>query len=180
MSGESVARPEIVMTKLLDLINNQKTKDINSSNKESDSSKMSTLLSNAMAYPYKILYVCQNGKHNPKNTTNKEISCWVEHPELRPPSNRGRKKFSKQDNEAETHQTGASALLTAQIANTTDKNSLVVDCGATHHMFNDKKLFKSFIKTKELKIATSDPTSSLIPTGKGTVTIMMDNNKLIL
>ncbi|MBW0512781.1 hypothetical protein O181_052496 [Austropuccinia psidii MF-1] len=180
MSGESVARPEIVMNKLLDLINHQKTKEMNSSNKESDSSKMSALLSNATAYPYKILYVCQNGKHNPKNTTHKESSCWVEHPELRPPSNRGRKKFSKQDNKAETHQTGASALLTAKMVNSTDENSLVVDCGATHHMFNDKRLFTNFIKTEELKIATSNPTSSLISTGKGTVTIMMDNNKLSL
>ncbi|MBW0531561.1 hypothetical protein O181_071276 [Austropuccinia psidii MF-1] len=180
MSGESVARPEIVMNKLLDLINHQTTKDMNSSNKESDSSKMSALLSNVTFYPYKILYVCQNGKHNPKNTTHKESSCWVEHPELRPPSNRGRKKYSKQDNEDETHQTGASALLTTKILNTTEENSLVVNCGSTHHMFNNKKLFTNFIETKELKIATSDPTSSLISTGKGTVTIMFNNNKLIL
>ncbi|MBW0532418.1 hypothetical protein O181_072133 [Austropuccinia psidii MF-1] len=180
MSGESVARPEIVMNKLLDLINHQKTKDINSSNKESDSSKMSALLSNATSYPYKILYVCQNGKHNPKNTTHKENSCWVEHPELRPPSNRGRKKYGKQDNEAETHQTGASALLKSKTLNTTEENNLVVDCGATHHMFNDKRLFANFIETKELKIATSDPTSSLISPGKGTVTITTNDNKLVL
>ncbi|MBW0460659.1 hypothetical protein O181_000374 [Austropuccinia psidii MF-1] len=180
MSGESVARPEIVMNKLLDLINHQKTKDINSSNKESDSSKMSALLSNATSYPYKILYVCQNGKHNPKNTTHKENSCWVEHPELRPPSNRGRKKNGKQDNDAKTHQTGASALLTSKTLNTTEENSLVVDCGATHHMFNDKRLFVNFIETKELKIATSDPTSNLISPGKGIVTITTNNNKLVL
>ncbi|MBW0530767.1 hypothetical protein O181_070482 [Austropuccinia psidii MF-1] len=141
---------------------------------------MSALLSNVTSYPYKILYVCQNGKHNPKNTTHKESSCWVEHPELHPPSNRGRKKYSKQDNEAKTHQTGASALLTSKALNTNEENSLVVDCGATHHMFNNEKLFANFIEMKELKIATSNPTSSLISAGKGTVTIITNNNKLIL
>ncbi|MBW0460973.1 hypothetical protein O181_000688, partial [Austropuccinia psidii MF-1] len=140
----------------------------------------STLLSNATSYLYKILYVCQNGKHNPKNTTYKESSCWVEHPELCPPSNRGRKKYSKQDSEAKLHQKGASALLKTKTLNTIEENSLVVNCGATHHMFNNKKLFANFIQTKELKIATSNPTSSLISTGKGTVTIRTNNNKLIL
>ncbi|MBW0469652.1 hypothetical protein O181_009367 [Austropuccinia psidii MF-1] len=115
------------------------------------------------------MYVCQNGKHNPKTTTHKESICCVEHPELRPPSNRGRKKYSKQDNDAKTHQTGVSALLTSKTLNMSKENSLVVNCGATHHMLNNKKLFASFVKMKDLKIATSDPTSSLISTGKGTL-----------
>ncbi|MBW0506894.1 hypothetical protein O181_046609 [Austropuccinia psidii MF-1] len=91
MSGEYVARPEIVMNKLLDLINHQKTKDMSSSSKEPNTSKMSALLSNATSYPYKIMYICQNGKHNPKNTAHKESSCWVEHPELCPPSKKNKK-----------------------------------------------------------------------------------------
>ncbi|MBW0523413.1 hypothetical protein O181_063128 [Austropuccinia psidii MF-1] len=82
MSGKAIARPEIVMNKLLALINHQKTKDMGSSGKETDTSKMNALLSNAASYPYKITYMCKNGKHNPKNTTHKESSCWAEHPEL--------------------------------------------------------------------------------------------------
>ncbi|MBW0491917.1 hypothetical protein O181_031632 [Austropuccinia psidii MF-1] len=93
MSGEAVARPEIVMDKLLELINHQKTKDMGSSGKETNASKMSALLSNAASYPYKIMYVCQNGNHNPKNTTHKENSCWVLHPELQPTSNRKKSHF---------------------------------------------------------------------------------------
>ncbi|MBW0477125.1 hypothetical protein O181_016840 [Austropuccinia psidii MF-1] len=82
ISGEAVARPETVMNKLLDLINPQKTKYMGSSGKETETSKMNALLSNAASYPYKITYVCQNGKHNPRITTHKESSCWAEHPEL--------------------------------------------------------------------------------------------------
>ncbi|MBW0540859.1 hypothetical protein O181_080574 [Austropuccinia psidii MF-1] len=175
MSGEAVARPEIVMDKLLELINHQKTKDMGSSGKETNTSKMSALLSDAASYPYKIMYVCQNGKHNPKNTTHKEESCWVLHPELRPPSNRNKKKFNRQENDAETHQTGMSALFTSKALHSNTTNTLVVDCGATHHMFHNKELFTDFVETDKLNISTSDPGSTLFATGRGTVTIEIEN-----
>ncbi|MBW0537045.1 hypothetical protein O181_076760 [Austropuccinia psidii MF-1] len=76
MSGEAVKRPKTIMNKLLDLINHQKTKDMGSSGEETNTSKINALLSNAASYPYKITYMCQNGKQNPKNTTHKESSCW--------------------------------------------------------------------------------------------------------
>ncbi|MBW0463937.1 hypothetical protein O181_003652 [Austropuccinia psidii MF-1] len=85
MSGEAIARPEIVMDKLLELMNHLKTKHMGSSGKEINTSKMTALLSDAASYPYKIMYVCQNGKHNPKNTTHKQSSFWVENLELQPP-----------------------------------------------------------------------------------------------
>ncbi|MBW0550199.1 hypothetical protein O181_089914 [Austropuccinia psidii MF-1] len=180
MSGESVARPEIVMNKLLDLINHQKTKDMSSSSREPDTSKISALLSNAASYPYKIMYICQNGKHNPKNTTHKESSCWVEHPELRPPSNKNKKKFNKQEKEAETHQTGMTALFSSKATTLNTVNILVVDCGATHHMFNNKSLFLNLVETPKFKIATSDPTSNLFSVGWGTVNIVVDKKTLTL
>ncbi|MBW0532267.1 hypothetical protein O181_071982 [Austropuccinia psidii MF-1] len=122
MSGESVARPEIVMNKLLDLINHQKSKNMSFPSKQSNSSKIAELLSNASSYPYKIMYVCQNGKYNPKNTTHKEINFWVEHPELHPPSNQNKKKYNKQEHEAETHQTGMSALLKRRFKKVSNEN----------------------------------------------------------
>ncbi|MBW0523148.1 hypothetical protein O181_062863 [Austropuccinia psidii MF-1] len=175
MSGEAVARPEIVMDKLLELINHQKMKDMGSSAKETDTSKMSALLSNAASYPYKIMYVCQNGKHNPKNTTHKESSCWVLHPELRPPSNHNKKKFNGQENNAETHQTGMSALFTSKALHSNTTNTLVVDCGTTHHMFHNKELFTDFVEADKLNISTSNPGSTLFATGRGTVTIEIEN-----
>ncbi|MBW0462469.1 hypothetical protein O181_002184 [Austropuccinia psidii MF-1] len=180
MSGESVARPEIVMNKLLDLINHQKTKDMSSSSKDPNTSKMSALLSNATAYPYKIMYICQNGKHNPKNTTHKESSCWVEHPELRPPLNKSKKKQNREESDAETHQTGMTALFTSKTACLKDRNSLVIDCGATHHMFNNKALFYDLIDTPKFRITTSDPTSNLFSIGRGTVRIVVNEKTLTL
>ncbi|MBW0493744.1 hypothetical protein O181_033459 [Austropuccinia psidii MF-1] len=174
MSGESVARPEIVMNKLLDLINHQNKKDMSSLSKEPDTSKMSALLSNASAYPYKIMYISQNGKHNPKNTTHKENGCLVEHPDLRLPSNKKKKKLNRQESEAETHQTGMTALFTSNTASLNNVNSLVIYFGATHHMFNNKALFSNLIETPELRIATRDPTSNLFSISWGTVRIVVD------
>ncbi|MBW0506732.1 hypothetical protein O181_046447 [Austropuccinia psidii MF-1] len=180
MNGESVARPEIVMNKLLDLINHQKSKNMSFPSKESNHSKIASLLSNASSYPYKIMYVCQNGKYNPKNTTHKEIDFWVEHPELRPPSNQNKKKYNKQEHEAETHQTRMSALLTRRLKTSRKTNSIVVDCGATHHMLNNKELFSDFVDTKSFNITTSNSTSNIIATGQGRENITANNTTLTL
>ncbi|MBW0535060.1 hypothetical protein O181_074775 [Austropuccinia psidii MF-1] len=141
---------------------------------------MTALLSNAAAYPYKIMYICQNGKHNPKNTTHKERSCWVEHPELQPPPNKNKKKQNRQESDAETHQTGMTALFTSKTACLNDKNSLVIDCGATHHMFNNKTLFSNLIDMPKFRITTSDPTSNLFSIGRGTVRIVVNGKSLTL
>ncbi|MBW0584747.1 hypothetical protein O181_124462, partial [Austropuccinia psidii MF-1] len=178
MSGEAIARPEIVMKKLLDLINHQKTKDMGSSGKETDTSKMNALLSNAASYPYKITYVCQNGKHNPKDTTHKESSRWAEHPELQP--SRNQKKYNRQDNDAKSHQTGMTALFTGKTLNSDKSNTLVTDCGATHHMFNSRELFSNFVETDKLLISTSDPKRNLFATGRGTVVINIENKTVLL
>ncbi|MBW0485264.1 hypothetical protein O181_024979 [Austropuccinia psidii MF-1] len=47
-------------------------------------------------------------------------------------------------------------------------------------MFNDKELFINFMETRYLKIETSDPTSNLFSTVKGTVSITTKNNNLTL
>ncbi|MBW0543344.1 hypothetical protein O181_083059 [Austropuccinia psidii MF-1] len=126
------------------------------------------------------MYVCQNGKYNPKKMTHKESSCWVEHPELRPPSNRNRNKFNRQDNDVETHQTGMSAPLTSKELIPDITNTLVVNCGATHHMFINKELFSNFVEMEKLNISTSDPGSNLFATCRGTVAIEVENEPFLL
>ncbi|MBW0570349.1 hypothetical protein O181_110064 [Austropuccinia psidii MF-1] len=180
MSGKADARPNIVMEKLLELINHQKMKDIRSSGKVSNTSKMTALISNAASYPYKIMYVWQNGKYNRKNMTHKESSFWVEHLELQPPSNCNRKKFNRKDNDAEMHQTGMSAPLTSKELIPDITNTLVVNCGATHHMFNNKELLSNFFETEKLNISTSNPGIDLSATGRGTVAIEVENETFLL
>ncbi|MBW0498455.1 hypothetical protein O181_038170 [Austropuccinia psidii MF-1] len=57
---------------------------------------------------------------------------------------------------------------------------LLIDCGATHHMFSDKSIFTELIFTPEEKIATSDPRRNLTCKGKGTVKIEVNKKLLTL
>ncbi|MBW0538230.1 hypothetical protein O181_077945 [Austropuccinia psidii MF-1] len=70
------------------------------------------------------------------------------------------------------------ALLSNVAPNQTKPHSLVIDCGATHHMFRDKSIFTE-ISSFSNKISTSDPESSLICRGQGTVKIKI-NNELVM
>ncbi|MBW0488997.1 hypothetical protein O181_028712 [Austropuccinia psidii MF-1] len=137
----------------------------------------SALLSNSTDYLYKLTYVFWDGKNNPKNTTHKPENCWAEHTELCPPP---RNKNKKKTSESETRQTGFEALLIHQYSPPNSSSSLVIDCGATHHMFSDKKLFTEFVQTPEERIATSDPRSSLTCKGQGTVKINVNNESMTL
>ncbi|MBW0507776.1 hypothetical protein O181_047491 [Austropuccinia psidii MF-1] len=119
-------------------------------------------------------------KDNPRNTTHKESSCWVEHPDLQPPSNCNRKKFNRQDSDSATHQTGMSALLTSKALIPDINNTLVVNCSATHHMCNNKELFSKSVETEKLNISTSDPGSNLFATGRGTIAIEVENETVLL
>ncbi|MBW0477124.1 hypothetical protein O181_016839 [Austropuccinia psidii MF-1] len=72
------------------------------------------------------------------------------------------------------------ALFTSKTLNSDTSNTLVIDCGATHHMFNSKELFSNFVKTEKLLISTSDPKSNLFATGRGTVVIEIENKTVSL
>ncbi|MBW0562210.1 hypothetical protein O181_101925 [Austropuccinia psidii MF-1] len=82
LTMNSDINPQIVLDKLSELIQHKNTKDIFKKGIKGETSQNSALLTNSNNFPYKITYVCRNGKHNPKNTTHKPKSCWVEHPEL--------------------------------------------------------------------------------------------------
>ncbi|MBW0552703.1 hypothetical protein O181_092418 [Austropuccinia psidii MF-1] len=169
--------PQLVLDKLSELLQHKNTKDTFQKGIKTEKMDSSALLTNSTDYPYKLTYVCHDGKHNPKNTTHKPENCWAEHPKLRlPPRNINKKKSSK----AKTHQTGFEALLSHQHSSPSSSSSLVIDCGATHHMFSDKKLFTELVQTPEEKISTSDPRSSLTCKGRGTVKIDINNESITL
>ncbi|MBW0590916.1 hypothetical protein O181_130631 [Austropuccinia psidii MF-1] len=101
--------PQQVLDKLSELLQHKNTKNSLQKTIKNEENQGSALLTDSSSYPYKITYVCRDGKHNPKNTTHKPGDCWAEHPEPRPPP---RNKNKRKSNEPETHQTGLQALLT--------------------------------------------------------------------
>ncbi|MBW0476331.1 hypothetical protein O181_016046 [Austropuccinia psidii MF-1] len=63
--------------------------------------------------------------------------------------------------------------------NQIESHSLVIDCGATHHMFCDKSIFTERSPFSN-KISTSDPESDLICRGQGKVKIKINNQLFTL
>ncbi|MBW0542269.1 hypothetical protein O181_081984 [Austropuccinia psidii MF-1] len=177
LTMNSSINPQLVLDKLSELLQHKSTKDTFQKGMKTEKMDSSALLTNSSDYPYKITYVCRDGKHNPKNTTHKPENCWAKHPELCPPP---RNKNKRKSSEAETHQTGLEALLTYQRSSFSSASTLVIDCGATHHMFSDKSIFTELILTPEEKISTSDPRSKLTCKGKGTVKIEVNKKLLTL
>ncbi|MBW0466267.1 hypothetical protein O181_005982 [Austropuccinia psidii MF-1] len=167
LNEELVKNPELVLAKL------QEFHDNSSSQEKSIPSLASALVSES-AHPYKITYFCSNGKHNPMCTTHSKNECYAENPHLRPP-----RRNNKRKNQALAHLSTAQALITR---NKLEINSqeLIIDCGATHHMFNSPRYFTSFTQTPEIKISTGDSSSTLVSVGTGTVVILCDNQVLTL
>ncbi|MBW0483910.1 hypothetical protein O181_023625 [Austropuccinia psidii MF-1] len=172
LNMNSSINPQQVLDKLSELLRHKNTKT--SFQKGIKMEESSALLTDSSSFPHKITYVCRDGKHNPKNTTHKPENCWAEHPELRPNQ---KNKNGKRTSNAETHQTGVEALFTGKETTIDTPLSFVIDCGATHHMFYDKKLFKNLTLNSNEKISTSDPSSNLLCKGQGMVEISV-NNKL--
>ncbi|MBW0484566.1 hypothetical protein O181_024281 [Austropuccinia psidii MF-1] len=169
--------PQLVLDKLSELLQHKNTKDTFKKGKKTEKMDSSTLLTNSSDYPYKTTHVCCTGKNNPKNTTHKPENCWAEHPELcPPPKNKNKKKSS----EAETCQTGLEALLTHQKPSSSSSSELLINSGATHHMFSDKSIFTELILTPEEKIVTSNQRSNLTFKGKGTIEIEFNKRLLTL
>ncbi|MBW0530488.1 hypothetical protein O181_070203 [Austropuccinia psidii MF-1] len=105
---------------------------------------------NRKTFPSKTVHYCANCKHNALVKSHGTKKCWQLHPEL---MSQRRKK------EAQSSFTLAQALLT-QKGNKPTTASLVLDTGASNHMFNNKGFFPS-ISPCSTKISTGCNSSSL-------------------
>ncbi|MBW0488787.1 hypothetical protein O181_028502 [Austropuccinia psidii MF-1] len=123
---------------------------------------------------FKKVYYCSNGRHNQQCTTHRKEECWAENPHLRPSRREKKRKFLNPS----AHLLVATALITSSLSQKENLNDLVVDCGATHHMFNNKDFFHSLSFLVKINIATGDVNSTLIACGIGTVNLNC-NNRII-
>ncbi|MBW0526855.1 hypothetical protein O181_066570 [Austropuccinia psidii MF-1] len=77
LSNNLVKKSNLILSKLQHFYKN-------SILKENISTTTSTHLYESSG-PYKIMYYCANGKHNPNCTNHSKEECFAEHPHLRPP-----------------------------------------------------------------------------------------------
>ncbi|MBW0523610.1 hypothetical protein O181_063325 [Austropuccinia psidii MF-1] len=100
--------------------------------------------------------------HNNRCTTHKKGDCCAENPQLRPSQ---REKKCK--NNSRTHLSIAKALTAIGGPMFPMRNQVIVNCGATHHMFNSPEFFPDFFKNIRSKVAAGDSQSNLLALGIG-------------
>ncbi|MBW0519193.1 hypothetical protein O181_058908 [Austropuccinia psidii MF-1] len=162
LNEELIELPDLILSKLQDFHNNSTVQEVTST------TSSSALLSE-FTHTSKILYYCTNGKHNPMCTSHTQQECFVENPHLRPPT-RNNKRRAQNNQNVLAHLSTTQALVTGSYPSTSSFD-LIIDCGATHHMFNSKESFSTLSATPPFIVCTGDTTSSLSTKGIGTVMI---------
>ncbi|MBW0467473.1 hypothetical protein O181_007188 [Austropuccinia psidii MF-1] len=161
LNKDIIEKPEKILTRLQDLAH------LNTLDCKQQSAARTALVSSGVE-PHKIIYYCATGKHNKECSTHRKEDCWTKNPHLRPP----RREKKRQNFNPTAHFTTAQALITHLHQQKPKNQHLVIDCGATHHIFNDLKPFTSSLKTTNIHVATGDTNSGLTVLGIGTVKIL--------
>ncbi|MBW0492775.1 hypothetical protein O181_032490 [Austropuccinia psidii MF-1] len=167
LNDNILKKPDQVLLRLQEYDNLQTAKVVTK-----DPSPVSALISSS-EHKFKITHFCSNGLHNPKCMTHRKDQCYGENPHLRPPRQNNKKK-------AQGTPPLAHALVTLMVISQGHPNKVVIDCGATHHMFHSKEVFTSLVNTPNLFISTGDSMSQLRAEGMGTVSIIVDQRPLNL
>ncbi|MBW0536595.1 hypothetical protein O181_076310 [Austropuccinia psidii MF-1] len=171
MNKEIIERPDLILSLLQEYVNHLNTK-----------AKHKPLIPSALVsvsdHPYKITYYCPNGQHNIKCTTHTKEKCYSEHPHLRPLRQEKKRNMANFNKPMPSLHLSSAESLATFASKPSSHQRLVVDCGATHHMFNYERFFTKLSISNNLKVSTGDPYSLLLPKGVGTVFIICDGRKL--
>ncbi|MBW0498750.1 hypothetical protein O181_038465 [Austropuccinia psidii MF-1] len=137
--------------------------------------KPNQILSRLQEYANHCQIKDDRSSHNPKCLTHKKEECFAENPHLRPQRRDNKRKAPNTSPAA--HISTAQALHTSVLSKP-EPNQLVVDCGATHHMFHSENVFTSLVKNAKLPVTTGDSSSNLMAKGIGTVNLLSNNQHL--
>ncbi|MBW0469479.1 hypothetical protein O181_009194 [Austropuccinia psidii MF-1] len=171
LNEEIIEKPDQILSCLQEYANNLKTKD----DCQTTVASASALVSVTNNEPHRILYYCANGKHNPKCLTHKQEKCFSENPQLRPQRQDNKRKAPNAS--PDPHISTVQALHTGILLKSKPQQ-IVVDCRATHHMFNSKDFFTSLAKDTKLPVTTGDSDSNLIAEGIGNSSVLSNNQYL--
>ncbi|MBW0543082.1 hypothetical protein O181_082797 [Austropuccinia psidii MF-1] len=129
-----------------------------------------TLALNREMFRSKTIHYCKDGRHNPLASHPAE-RCWQLHPEMRP------EKYNK---DARINLTIARALMTRvhTRAKRDHELTVVLDTGASDHMFNDKRFFSNLTYVTNMPISTGWDKSTLSATARGTAEILDRNGTI--
>ncbi|MBW0474658.1 hypothetical protein O181_014373 [Austropuccinia psidii MF-1] len=169
LNDELIERPNLVLTCLQDYVHLTKTKDPSSTN-------FPSALVSTSNESFKIIDYCTNVKNNPKSTTHKKEECWAENPQLRPnQKDNKQKKF-----QLTAYFLTAKALITSSSNTQSGPSQVILDCGATHHIFDSKTFFISLRNSSPFSVTTGDSKNSLRAYGISTIELYCKDQPLIL
>ncbi|MBW0471589.1 hypothetical protein O181_011304 [Austropuccinia psidii MF-1] len=154
-----IEKPFLILSRLQDFSNHNHH---NPNRNESTSTVLTTLSDE----PHKIVFYFCNGKHNRRCKIHEREECWDENPNLRPSQ-----KDKKHKNNCSAHLSIVQAIITLSESTQPTSNQVVIDCGATHHMFNNIKFFSNHPRSIRSEVETGDRKSHLVATGIGKVTL---------
>ncbi|MBW0508795.1 hypothetical protein O181_048510 [Austropuccinia psidii MF-1] len=110
----------------------------------------------------------------PNSLIRRKDQCWAENPHLRP----NQKENKKRKSDSSAYLSIVKALIT--VVDSPPKDQILLDCGATHHMFNSRRFFTSLTNSAPIDVSTGDSTSSLTAVRVGTANLICKNKVLIL
>ncbi|MBW0484980.1 hypothetical protein O181_024695 [Austropuccinia psidii MF-1] len=159
---ETLGNPTAILNLLHDVA--LKAEALNSQNNNH------TLALNREVFQFETIHYCKDGKHNP--LANHPVErCWQLHQELCP------EKYNK---EPRVNLTISHALMTYSHMHCKkgDKLIVVLDTGASNHMFNDKHFFDDLKYGTNMPISTGCNKSTLSETGTGTESVIDRNGTM--
>ncbi|MBW0547431.1 hypothetical protein O181_087146 [Austropuccinia psidii MF-1] len=127
-----------------------------------------------------MVYFCANGTHNPLNTTHKPNRCYVEFPHLCPKRKNEKDKENSLTKSSPTTQLSTSQALMTNLKMESLSSQVIIDCAATHHMFNQKSFFLELSEMTPFVVSTGDPSSTLYGEGIGSVSLRINGSTIEL
>lgn len=124
---------------------------------------------------------CRKGFHNPKSKDHPEERCWHKYKNLAPDwwkeaQAKWRAQFNHKDREVAHYH----ALVTTWIENISTDYRIILDSGASCHMFNSKAYFTELNKEIGDSISTGKEGANLPILGKGTVKLSWRSSHITL
>ncbi|MBW0565131.1 hypothetical protein O181_104846 [Austropuccinia psidii MF-1] len=166
LNKDLIKKPDSILTKLQHYVH------LTQNNNPKSLPNSVTALVSTSNDSCKVIHYCTNGKHNNKSTSHTKNKCWAENPHLRPTC-----KDNKQ-RRTEANSYLAKELITSLTNEPEDQP--ILDCGATHHMFNSTKFFLSLSSSTSIPVTTGDTNSSLKAIGVGKALLLCNSQPLNL
>ncbi|MBW0472263.1 hypothetical protein O181_011978 [Austropuccinia psidii MF-1] len=154
---ETLGNPNAILNLLHDIALKEEALNLQNTNQ--------SLALNREVFCSKTIHYCKDGKHNPLASHSAD-RCWQLHPHLQP---------ERQQREPKSNLMIARALMTT--TKHTNTCTIVLDTGASNHLFNDIRFFTDLRHGVNMAISMGCDKSTLKASGEGTARLMDKNGK---